>query len=100
MNTEHYKAASEKTDEAERLLIPPFKRARVESHTDYITRRKAEAEAEGCYLLTLQIEVDKDGSGAGKIYCPDMRSEFPTANVVKDAGRLVKDYLDLVQAEA
>jgi hypothetical protein len=26
MSLEHYKAASEHTDEAERLLIPPFKR--------------------------------------------------------------------------
>lgn len=40
MNTEHYKAASERTDESERALIPPFKRKTIEQIDNDIARRK------------------------------------------------------------
>jgi hypothetical protein len=75
----NYKATSEKTDEAERLLTPGF-------------TRKAPAPPE------LSIHVYDVVGKSGTIYSKQMKCEFPSGDLAKDIGKLAQEWLDLREA--
>jgi hypothetical protein len=61
-------------------------------------KRKAEAAHRDCDLLTFEIEIKKDGSGAGWIYSPEMKCEFPSRSVIKDVAVLTGEFIQLMEA--
>jgi hypothetical protein len=75
----NYKAAAEKTDEAERLLTPAMPR-------------------KGAVGPDLCIAVYDVKGNKGTIVCHQMKCEFPSGDLRKDVGKLAQEWLDLREA--